>query len=108
MTQELDVLDKLGESESLTAEEPRSLGAILIHRYFFEGLGGKGAKHILFQFLFFYAILLVGFVCLYVMFKSTQQIRSGVKNLKKNVGETLRAQHARRFTEDDYRGSAWI
>eukprot|EP00983_Pelagomonas_calceolata_P020977 659254-Pelagomonas_calceolata.AAC.2 len=180
MTQELDVLDKLGESESLTAEEPRSLGAILIHsmwhaapstiksahsalltpfgpvlpcRYFFEGLGGKGAKHfplkvskicdasaradtrahmhmhtytntqkhkrtrhfqelthfcahscmyhakkkdvpdtcaalqILFQFLFFYAILLVGFVCLYVMFKSTQQIRSGVKNLKKNVGE---------------------
>ncbi|GFH24023.1 uncharacterized protein HaLaN_21736, partial [Haematococcus lacustris] len=45
------------------------------------------------QFIYFYALLLIGFLCLWLMLRSTARLQE----IKRSVADTLRQQQAKRF-----------
>uniref|UniRef100_A0A7S0WZ80 Uncharacterized protein n=1 Tax=Chlamydomonas leiostraca TaxID=1034604 RepID=A0A7S0WZ80_9CHLO len=91
--QDLAKLDQLGETEL----EAHETGHVFLLRWFKEGPWGEAARNVIWQFIFFYAILLIGFGFLYMMIRSTAQLRE----IRKNVAEALRAQQAKKFGVDD-------
>lgn len=85
-------------------DEPLGSGHAFLLKWFREEwTHNEAAQHVLWQFVVFYAFLLVGFGFLYLMIRSTSKLRE----IRKDVVDTLRAQNQRRFDLENYSGMAY-
>ncbi|KAG2428790.1 hypothetical protein HXX76_011490 [Chlamydomonas incerta] len=92
-----EVLEQISEAE--VEDEPGSrTGTVFLLKFLAETWGESG-KAVVQQFLVFYALMLVGFLFLFLMMRSTTQLRE----IRKNIAETLREQRNRKFDEEAYR-----
>ncbi|KXZ47542.1 hypothetical protein GPECTOR_34g701 [Gonium pectorale] len=91
------VLEAISESDTVEIEP----GTVFLLKWLAETWGEAG-KGVVQQFLVFYALMLVGFGFLYLMMRNTQQLRE----LRKDIAETLREQKNRKFDEEAYRNLA--
>ncbi|KAG2495471.1 hypothetical protein HYH03_006416 [Edaphochlamys debaryana] len=91
------VLEQISESAVIDDEDIQP-GTVYLLKWLAETWGEAG-RSVIEQFLVFYALMLVGFLFLYFMMRSTTQLRE----LRKNIAETLREQRNRKFDEEAYR-----
>ncbi|GFR44652.1 hypothetical protein Agub_g5942 [Astrephomene gubernaculifera] len=93
------VLEQISEAQ--VDEETIQPGTVFLLKWLAETWGETG-KGVVQQFLVFYALMLVGFLFLYFMMRSTAQLRE----IRRNIAETLREQRNRKFDEEAYRNMA--
>lgn len=58
----------------------------------------EAGKTIVTQFLVFYGLMLIGFLCIFWMMRSTAKLRE----FRRNIAETIRQQRDRKFDVDEY------
>lgn len=95
---ELPLVDpRLADSDDIT-----NSGHVFLFKWLYERWSEDAARHIIFQFLSFYAFLIVGFGFLYVMMRSTSTLRSQMRELRKDVALMISEQKQRKYSLDDY------
>ncbi|GIL78044.1 hypothetical protein Vretimale_7402 [Volvox reticuliferus] len=94
------VLEQISEAQ-VDEDTEIQPGTVFLLKWLAETWGEAG-KGVVQQFLVFYALMLVGFGFLYLMMRSTAQLRE----IRRNIAETLREQNRRNFDEEAYRNMA--
>mmetsp|Transcript_29678 Transcript_29678/g.54418 ORF Transcript_29678/g.54418 Transcript_29678/m.54418 type:complete len:98 (+) Transcript_29678:298-591(+) len=89
----MDEADNIGDDDNIFEG-----GAAFLLKWFKETWSDP-AKDVIYQFMVFYILILIGFSLLFLMMKSTNQIRE----FRKNVADTLKHQKDKKFDLDSYR-----
>mmetsp|Transcript_14422 Transcript_14422/g.31224 ORF Transcript_14422/g.31224 Transcript_14422/m.31224 type:complete len:104 (-) Transcript_14422:703-1014(-) len=90
------------DSHAFVDDDISLSGHVFLLKWLYEKWGDESTKAVVFQFLIFYVLMLIGFVFLYLMIKSTGQVRSKLKEIRRNVVEALDAESHRKWDLDDY------
>ncbi|KAG1662057.1 hypothetical protein FOA52_005304 [Chlamydomonas sp. UWO 241] len=89
-------------SIELDEDDISASGHVFLLQWLHEKWSTDAARNIMWQFLVFYGLLLCGFLFLWMMIRSTGQMRSKLKEVRRNVAELVRQQREQPFDLDAY------